>query len=32
MDYLMLGNYLLDKTDQKPLTDDADWRQEFALD
>jgi carbamoyltransferase len=32
MDYLMLGNCLLDKTDQKPLTDDADWRQEFALD
>ncbi|MCP4709491.1 MAG: hypothetical protein GY869_12765, partial [Planctomycetes bacterium] len=32
MDYLMLGNYLLDKTAQKPLTDDSDWREEFDLD
>jgi len=32
MDYLVLGNYLLDKTDQKPLEDDTDWRDEFELD
>ena len=32
MDYLMLGNYLVDKTEQKPLSDDTDWRDEFELD
>ena len=32
MDTLVLGNCVLDKLDQKPLTDDTDWRQEFALD
>jgi len=32
MDYLVLGDYLLDKNDQKPLADDTDWRQEFELD
>ncbi len=32
MDYLILGNYLLDKTQQKPLDKDVDWRQEFELD
>ena len=32
MDYLMIGNYLLDKNDQPPLRDDTDWRKEFALD
>jgi len=32
MDYLMLGNYLVDKTEQKPLSDDTNWRDEFELD
>jgi carbamoyltransferase len=32
MDYLVMGNYLLDKTEQKPLAGDSDWRSEFELD
>ncbi|KPL06004.1 hypothetical protein AMJ86_10165, partial [bacterium SM23_57] len=32
MDYLIMGNYLLDKKDQKPLDSDIDWRKEFVLD
>ncbi len=32
MDYLMLGNFLLDKKDQKPLEKDSDWQKEFELD
>ncbi len=32
MDYLVLGSYLLDKNDQPPLKDDADWRSEYELD
>ena len=32
MDYLVLGPFLLDKKEQKPLEDDTDWRKEFALD
>jgi len=32
MDYLIMGNYLLDKKDQKPLAGDSDWRSEFELD
>ncbi|MFC1513540.1 carbamoyltransferase [candidate division KSB1 bacterium] len=32
MDYLVMGNYILDKKDQKPLTDDTDWKKEFELD
>jgi len=32
MDYLVMGNYLLDKTQQKPLVGDSDWRDEFELD
>jgi carbamoyltransferase len=32
MDYLVMGNFLLDKKDQKPLEDDVDWRKEFELD
>ncbi len=32
MDYLILGNYLVDKTQQKPLSDDINWREEFELD
>jgi len=32
MDYLIMGNYLLNKTEQKPLAEDFDWRNEFELD
>ncbi|MDI6854075.1 MAG: carbamoyltransferase [Deltaproteobacteria bacterium] len=32
MDYLVLGNFLLDKEQQKPLEGDIDWAAEFALD
>ena len=32
MDYLILNNYLLKKSDQKPLGDDSDWMTEFELD
>jgi carbamoyltransferase len=32
MDYLVMGNYLLSKTEQPPLREDVDWRQLFALD
>ena len=32
MDYLIIGNYLLDKTEQKPLVGDSDWQSEFDLD
>jgi carbamoyltransferase len=32
MDYLILGNYLLEKKDQKPLDKDIDWLKEFELD
>ena len=32
MDYLLLNNYLLKKTDQKTLSNDSDWRKEFELD
>jgi len=32
MDYLVMGNYLLDKTEQPRLEGDSDWRQEFELD
>ncbi len=32
MDYLLLGNCLLDKKEQKPLEDDSDWKNEFELD
>ena len=32
MDYLVMGNYLLDKTEQKSLTGDSDWQSEFELD
>jgi carbamoyltransferase len=32
MDYLLLGNFLLEKTDQKPLDKDIDWLREFELD
>jgi carbamoyltransferase len=32
MDYLVLGNFLLEKTEQKPLDKDVDWLKEFELD
>lgn len=32
MDFLVLGNYVLDKKDQPALPDTADWRGEFKLD
>ena len=32
MDYLVLGDRILAKKDQKPLQEDGDWRKEFALD
>jgi len=32
LDYLVLGNFLLNKSDQKPMQDDIDWRKQFVLD
>jgi carbamoyltransferase len=32
MDYLVLGSYILDKTEQPELEGDTDWQQEFELD
>ena len=32
MDYLLMGNFLLDKREQEPFEDDTDWRGEFELD
>jgi len=32
MDYLIMGDFLLDKADQQPLADDTDWQKEFELD
>ena len=32
MDYLVLNNYLLKKTDQQALSNDSDWKNEFELD
>lgn len=32
MDYLLLGNFLLEKNEQKPLDKDIDWLKEFELD
>jgi carbamoyltransferase len=32
MDYLVMGNYLLSKSDQPVFDDDGGWRQEFDLD
>ena len=32
MDYLIMGNYLLDKQNQKELKEEKDWRKEFQLD
>ena len=32
MDCLLMGSFLLDKQDRKPLDNDTDWRSEFELD
>ncbi|MCK5506802.1 MAG: hypothetical protein KAJ10_16675, partial [Thermodesulfovibrionia bacterium] len=32
MDFLMLGNYLLDKNEQPKFVDNIDWQEEFELD
>ncbi|MCX5895525.1 MAG: carbamoyltransferase [Proteobacteria bacterium] len=32
IDYLIMGNLLLNKKDQKPLEKDVDWRKQFELD
>ncbi|MBL7996218.1 carbamoyltransferase [bacterium] len=32
MDYLVLGNYVLKKADQKPIDDNKEWMTEFELD
>jgi carbamoyltransferase len=32
MDFLVLGNYLLDKKDQPKLAETDDWRTQFKLD
>ena len=32
IDYLIIGNYLLDKNKQRKLSDDLDWETEFELD
>jgi len=32
MDHLVLGNFLLDKSDQDQLEDDVDWRKQYELD
>jgi carbamoyltransferase len=32
MDYLIMGNFLLDKKEQKALEHDVDWQKEFELD
>jgi carbamoyltransferase len=32
MDYLVMGSFVLSKTDQKPLEQDVNWKKEFELD
>lgn len=32
MDHLVMGNFVLNKVEQPPMPDDADWKKEFALD
>jgi len=32
MDYLVIGNFILDKKKQKKLEHDTDWQKEFELD
>jgi carbamoyltransferase len=32
MDYLVMGSFVVAKTDQKPLEQDTNWMKEFELD
>jgi len=32
IDYLVMENFILDKTEQKPFVGDIDWRKKFELD
>ena len=32
MDFLVMGNYIFDKTDQQKLKEDINWKEEFKLD
>lgn len=32
MDHLVLGNFILNKADQRPIAEDKDWKLEFKLD
>jgi carbamoyltransferase len=32
IDYLVIGSFILDKKNQKPLENDTDWKKEFELD
>ncbi|MCL5028655.1 MAG: carbamoyltransferase [Bacteroidetes bacterium] len=32
IDHLVIGNFLLNKEEQKPLVNDSDWKKEFSLD
>ena len=32
MDYLIMGNFILDRGDQEELVEDTDWKQKFELD
>jgi len=32
MDYLVMGSFLLNKKDQKPVAGDSNWQKEFELD
>lgn len=32
MDYLVIGNYLLEKKLQKPLVEEIAWQEQFELD
>ncbi|HXX62818.1 MAG TPA: carbamoyltransferase C-terminal domain-containing protein, partial [Bacteroidota bacterium] len=32
MDYLVMGSFVIAKSDQQPLRADVDWKKEFALD
>ena len=32
MDFLVMGNYLLDQKKMKKLKEDSDWKEEFTLD
>jgi carbamoyltransferase len=32
MDYLVMGNFLMDKSEQKPVNKDNKWQREFQID